>query len=259
MLQLFSSLEGEIDDERKDMLWFIVRVTERIERYDECYQMVMALVAVDSDVNAHRRSMSIAVIKVLLEQNFGALKKFRNALMEKKLQSNAIKARVNEMIANTEREQVMVHERFVNLLGETFMKSAADPKDQYQLHKEIGDSFVYVADVLKGEAKTKMAKRCHESYDAAIKLADQCYGKSSFEYLASMLNYCVLEYKHMNMRDHPKSLLSSVFFHAMKNTKDMAPNALAVLQLIRSNVASWSHAAEEEPQDKKQRRARKRK
>ena len=262
MLRHFSGLSEDTDDEQRDILWFTARIAEKTERYTECCEMVKALAAVDPHAIEHR-DLVICSMKKQLESNLSTLSKLKQSITDKKFQSSNVQAKVKQFITTIQQEQEHLHADFLKILIDIFLKATEDPKDQYQLNKEIGDSFLYVADILKDDARSSTIQTCHNCYEAAVRLADSFYGKSSFQYLSVVLNYCAFEYKHMNLRDHPKTIISGVYFQAMKNTSSMSADALSILQLIRSNVASWTHVKEEEdtPEKKKKtkRGARKRK
>ena len=230
----------DITDEERKVMWFLAHVSERIGRYEDCLQLLGLLVPSEREFVESNRRLVARAFQTVMERNLKAIMAFKDAQSKPEAQASKGKIRVAGLIAKIENEQVRIHANFLSMLKTNILPGLSDPNQIVLLHKTIGDAFVYIADIVKDDQRKAATATAKESYETALKVAEQDIGFASDIYIACALNYSTFEYKFMSVREHPIYVLRRAYSKATSQMKDVSPDGRAMLHLMKSNIASWT-------------------
>ena len=123
------------------------------------------------------------------------------------------------------------------------------------LFKSIGDSYKLVGIHIKGDILKQKIQDARESYENAVRISKTEFGLTDPRYLRAVLNWTAFQYAFMKIRDKPTNVLFKCYEQGMslidKVPREKIQEYVAILDLMKRNMASWT-SKEEEKNEKKE-------
>jgi hypothetical protein len=163
---------------------------------------------------------------------------------------------LSEALARIRIEQFTFHDKIAGIIRSRVL-AAANPAPIIVLFlKSMGDAYIYLEPFVDATTREGRLRAARGSYQAALEAA-QAKGLSSTnpQYLKTVLNWSVFQRTKFPQEDAVTPLYTA-YAEAMRHfptaTDDDKPESAAVLELMRSNLASWM--VDEEPAQPKRAR-----
>ena len=249
-------------DEEIDALFFTARTAEKLNFKDHSIQFLNTIISKNSSLNENILKFYITIYMSIFEEFDIAIKKVQNMIDNIKVGTKLYQMRGFQQIrSDLQKKLFSYHDEYVDKVKNTLILNNEDPESQYLLFKSIGDSFRFVGIHIKADILKQKIQDARESYENAAKIAETQIGPNDPRYLRAVLNWTAFQYSFMKIRDKPISILFKCYDQGNslldKVSKENIQEYVAVLELMKRNMASWTSKEEEKKNEQNENDKRK--
>jgi 14-3-3 protein epsilon len=231
-----------------DVLWFAARTAEKLGRPLDAIDFLCTMITANPVVTAYIADMFIRLFLQALEAN---AKLFR--LIESNIPANSYAHRMvlGGALGSLRVEQFKFCEKIEFIIRYKMVNAGNIPPLQVLFFKTLGDTYTHMEPFLDGNGREQRLAAAKDSYEAGIAIASKFnLNETCPQYLRCVLNWTVFQRTRLRRTDEAARPLFLAYSKAMKEFHQVPPEdraeVAAVMELMRSNLASWTAADEPE-------------
>lgn len=229
----------------REIKFFMARVADQAERYNDVVAKMNEIIASDSNLNAEERNLLSVAYKALTGSRRSSLRTVNAFLEDESIK--AIPERVTQLTAlqtKLLKELTDLCEELISLTDSKLLPSASDAVTKVFYEKLKADYYRYSVE-FKPEAERKDgADKAKASYQSAMEIATSELTKANPSYLGLALNYSVFLYEIIGQKKEAIELADKSFKEAVDLLDELGEDeyseATLILQLLKDNVSLWT-------------------
>jgi hypothetical protein len=228
-----------------DALLFAARTAERIGRLQDAVTFATQAALVKTPVAPELIPVIIHMFTSLFESNASVVK-FLQDKREAQVAAKSIPKckMIDQALTKLEKEQYALRLEYEKLMKQRLLVAIKEGPLLYDLLKSLADGHRYVINYVQKADRAELLSMVKDSYEKALQTARSLFGVTSLKSLQCTLNFCTFQYRYLNQKDEAVSLLFQAYGQAMREIHEIPPDEhpeiVAVMELMRSNLASWS-------------------
>jgi 14-3-3 protein epsilon len=228
-----------------DLLFYLARVADKIERHDHTVEYMTKLVQCRPKLTSDERRLLHSGYREYVAPYREALRLFDPYLDE--AVNDADSERIAMLTTYSERYRAALDvacRNIIELVDTVLLVHTNEPVACAFYHKMKGDYFRYLAEFASPGTAHEYAKNAELSYKTALSLSRRELKNSDPLYLTIALTYSICEYELSGNHQEAVEFAERIFSEAVKtvdglNKKDYA-EATSIMQLLRENISRWS-------------------
>jgi 14-3-3 protein epsilon len=228
-----------------DALFFVAKTASAIGRPFDSLRFLCDLMALDAPARADAHVLLQQLFPSVLEANSKWIATVEETIRARAgVGSIAYVRALEQYHTRLCREQVALYDRVVAAVGSRALAKLDAPPHEIRCHKMIADAFRIISAALDKDQRTEHLMTAREHYQTAVAIAEAKLGKLSPLYIRCVLNWTTFQMKALSLKDDATRLLYDTYSQTMRAINTVPetdrPEVSAVLELMRSNLASWT-------------------
>mmetsp|Transcript_19150 Transcript_19150/g.19160 ORF Transcript_19150/g.19160 Transcript_19150/m.19160 type:complete len:249 (-) Transcript_19150:26-772(-) len=246
---------GKIDDISslsRSELMHLAKLAEHAERYEELVSFMREFVKKErTALSLEERNLLSAAYKSLVG-NRRTSWRILHSIEEKEGRRNneENKQRACDYKVRVENELRNFCGEILRLIDTDLLPTSGDDESRVFYLKMKGDYYRYICEFTTGQARDESAKGASESYEQALKAAEEHLPSTNSTRLGLILNYSVFHYEILQRPQEACAMTSKAFDEAIRDLDNLTDekeykDSTSILQLIKDNLQLWQSEGEE--------------
>ncbi|XP_054812259.1 14-3-3-like protein D isoform X2 [Prosopis cineraria] len=234
----------------RDNLFFIAKLSEQTERYDEVVDTMKKVAKLDVELSVEERNLFSVGYKNVVGARRTSWRILSSLAQNEESKGNEQSAKlIRDYMCKVESEISNICSDIMILLDEHLIPSTNVAESSVFYYKMKGDYYRYLAEFRSGDEKKDAADQSLKAYQTAASSAEAELSATHPIRLGLALNFSVFYYEIMNSPERACNLARQAFDDACTeldaHDEELYKDSRMILQLLRENCDLWTSDVQE--------------